>query len=139
VFHAERPTVRINYEDAVLISKRKIEEYGEDHCYTPESVGGPSGGCVYFTEAEGQTKPSCIVGHIINELVEDKDLLKKVFIDNAYNPINVARLKACGVIDVDSEETEQFLTTLQGEQDEGKPWSEALETAISNHPQLQEA
>jgi hypothetical protein len=128
----ERPTVAtINYEDAVLISKRLIEEKGEDFKYTPENATTAiDGGCVYFVrDQEQQVRPSCLVGHIIDQLAENKDKLVEVFLQNGYNGINIEQLIATKLVKAD-EQTAELLTVLQVRQDGGATWAEALHEAI---------
>ena len=133
----ERPTVvTINYEDAVLISKRLVEEKGEDFTYTPVDITASADllatnneACVYFVRDNGELQPSCMVGHIIDELAEDKQQLDYMFILNGYNGININVLCSSKVVAAD-EQTKEFLTVLQACQDAGDTWASSLEVAL---------
>lgn len=76
--------------------------------------------------------PSCIVGHIVNEL--DPEAFRQLEeAERRHGPTSAAELMGGGVYlpeDFFDDEALDYLTGVQGDQDEGAPWGVAHRRAL---------
>lgn len=115
--------VTIEFDEAIALLKRAVEEKGADYQYlappaSPEK--GTNGTCVYFYDG----KPSCIVGHVLAY----KGMTAEEIGDNNAGS-GVYSLSQLGIIEVD-EVTREFLVQVQQEQDLGVTWGDSLRAGI---------
>lgn len=105
----------LDYDTALGLLFRAVEEKGEDFVYTPLGVDehGDSQ-CKYFEHGQ----PSCIVGHVLDYMG----------IDSVREGLGASfALRELG-IEVDAA-TQHLLDEVQTQQDGGMPWGEALRRA----------
>lgn len=119
--------IQITYDTALAALKAAVEEKGADYKYEPPLADDDGDDvCVYVHNGA----PSCLVGHALHSLgVSLSDL--STHGDRRLN--NVHRLLielADRGIAVSSAVTEHLFSTVQGAQDSGIPWGEALSTAV---------
>lgn len=107
----------ITYDEAVA-DLMAVVEGREGYVYEPDPF------CMYFNP---DGSPSCIVGHV---LVRHGITALQV---GTLNYSRAKRLSAEGVLDVD-DRAENLLESVQGMQDKGIPWGEALTAALRTHP-----
>lgn len=122
--------IRISYDSAVTLLKRAVLEKGADYVYRDPNDKDARPECSYF-EPDGS--PSCIVGHVIH--------YKGVELDDVA-PLNtglaVDVLVSDGIIAGD-EYSMDLLTDVQGFQDHGMPWGEAVRRSIEDIERLMNA
>ena len=138
--------IELTFDKAVQYLKEAVELKGENHVYEqvpvnwskddPEELNGPS--CLYAKDGQ----PDCIVGHVLAKAgvpIEDMTWVygerqesprqTKYSHGTAYNVLE--RLEFHGVLKADGN-TKRLLTIVQGRQDDGMPWGEALSFALSD-------
>lgn len=138
--------IELTFDKAVQYLKEAVELKGEDHVYEQvpvtwagddaDELTGPS--CVYAKDGQ----PDCIVGHVFAKAgvpIEDMTWVygakqessrqTKYSHGDAFEVLD--RLEFHGVLKADGN-TKRLLTIVQREQDDGTPWGEALDFALSD-------
>lgn len=120
-------TIRTTLPQVYSLAKQIVAEYGPEHTYCrPKEIPH----CAYFHPTTwGGWEPGCIVGQILARLGLTRDQLGDgTSIYKDLNGHSVGILVSSGLIYCDFR-TLQFLAVLQGNQDNGHTWGEALTKA----------
>jgi hypothetical protein len=100
--------LKLNYNEALELLNRVVEEKGADHVY--------QGKCVYFHGGA----PACIIGHVMAYKGITPD-------DLEGNENSMAAL----MLDLgEDQKTRILLSIVQSKQDGGIPWGEAVADAV---------
>lgn len=120
-------TITIDYDTALNLLQRAVNEKGEDYVYKRKE---PFGSCMYFDENK---QPDCIIGHVLSYLGITYDNLSTATLKGEdVNITAVNTLMYHKVIATDSVKTKTLLKKAQIYQDEGSTWGTALELAIED-------
>lgn len=120
----------LNYQQALDLLNRAVEEKGADYVYPEEEKRNwkniPGGAVCSYYVSNGEARPSCIIGHVIEYLGLRDQFLP---IQGQYEgKSGVSALNALGVRI--TRRADVLLDTVQSEQDSGHPWGEAVEQAV---------
>lgn len=125
----------LTLDEAIADVRAVIDEYGADYRYESDS-----GECMYFELEDPAGKaPSCIVGHVfarhglkrddlaVEPRYETHETNRKIDLNEG---ISVTSLVSNHLLAVD-DDTHQFLSNLQANQDSGISWGESFEIALN--------
>jgi hypothetical protein len=108
--------IELTLEKAIELAKQAVADRGEDYVYEkPEDVEV----CQYVHD-DG---PGCIVGYILNKAGASLEELHDH--EGTWASALTDRLEVTGVLTA-SYEANVFLDAIQGKQDNGKNWGQAL-------------
>ena len=121
----------IGFEDVLLATKRAMAEKGADFIYKlaereqrmAEGYSSQDVECLYFETVAENTKPSCIVGHVIADL----DLphpSEGIGVDSYFGDLRQRGINL-------DDRAENFLSYAQAAQDKGLPWGEAYDAGMT--------
>ena len=128
---------KITIQDMHNAFMKAIEERGADFVYTPPvTEDGRGGDCVYVFQGE----PSCIVGCAVATLAPDifQKMVKRAddAMEDEENESGVETIYAPKEFDYElgqgtrarfTDEALRYATAVQGLQDRGTPWGEAVQ------------
>jgi len=120
--------MNLNYNDARALLDRAVEEKGADYVYPEgerENWGGRENLCSYYTKRGGEVVPSCIIGHVVDYLGLRKKFLAKR--EQYEGGPGTSILRTLGV--PLTAKAEALLDEVQTQQDEGRPWGDAVDYA----------
>ncbi|MET7939657.1 hypothetical protein [Streptomyces sp. NPDC005302] len=106
--------------DDVIRTLREVVDEQPDHVYQRPADMDGSEPCLYVhTDETGAQVPGCVVGHVVSRLGVSLSNVADHEGTNASGLLEVLRISV-------GDDTAEFLDTVQGHQDLGFSWREAL-------------
>lgn len=127
--------IEITYDVALSALNDAVKKYGAEFVYEKGMFTANDGGdmfasCAYLhADADGNlTEPGCIVGHALVGLGVSTEPIKDYNVGmNADDMLRILAERGCISY---TNKAKALLNTVQGYQDEGMPWGEAIVLSV---------
>ena len=118
------------YEQTLDLLKEIVSSKGDDYVY-PHSSADSDQECRYYEREMSKTdpsivgpwSPSCLVGHVFDRVMDEDTIVKVI---RLYNTSSISTGMRNLVSDFFDRESIILLSGVQGRQDQGMPWGEAV-------------